>query len=484
MNPFNAKIVNSKQEDPYSQKNDFYLVKHNKNKLYNGNNYEKLTYKKKYNVCWRIANGSLALLACVTIIPLCLNSKYIKKLWKQVTTGEQIKVVLIARHQLNQNPFIEKPLDVVPQIPLNQQPILLPLNQPPEVPLSKEAERPEKIKEETIPQALIPTWRPRTLRSDLAMVKMLINSAKAVKEHRKKDLLNSFISSKDAVPSLEAMMNNQPLSPLKLSHFAAEAQGPRDAMEDAHFYKEIAQGSITGVFDGHGGKDVAEFANKMFQEKFSEALAKNKGNVHQTFEELIHKIHEEVMTHHEWDKIGSTAVICFIDKNTHQIYTATLGDSEANIYRKVNEQLKSIPLSCVRDWSSVKDAKRASIALNYPQIAEDWPKVKNPKHLRYFPICGINISRTIGDKRFTVGMFDQTKEGVIHKPKITVNLLQPDDVLILACDGLKDYVQENEIVAKLAKSQPGENLAKSLVDYAIKNKNSKDNVTIVALKIS
>ena len=303
------------------------------------------------------------------------------------------------------------------------------------------------------------------------------NSKKAIEEHAKKDFNFSYAPLQEGLPSIEALTSNQELAPLNFSHSAAEAIGVRDFMEDAHFFKELEQGILIGVLDGHGGSLVAQYASERFSQKFSEALVKTLGNVHQAFEALIHEIHQEVAEKTEWSDIGSTAVLCYVNKYTHIIYTATLGDSEANIYRKNDEgHFQSIPLSCVRDWSSIKDAKRAAIALKNPYIASMWPKVGNPKQLRYpSPFFGINISRSIGDIAFA--------PAVIHKPKITINRLQVNDILILGCDGLKDYVLENEIVDQLHQNEPNENLAERLVNYAISIKNSLDNVTIATLHI-
>lgn len=47
-------------------------------------------------------------------------------------------------------------------------------------------------------------------------------------------------------------------------------QGWRKNMEDAHICSQIdlgygQMGMLFGVFDGHGGKEVAEFAGKNFE---------------------------------------------------------------------------------------------------------------------------------------------------------------------------------------------------------------------------
>lgn len=272
-------------------------------------------------------------------------------------------------------------------------------------------------------------------------------------------------------------------TPLTLSHTGAAAQGHhRETMEDAHFYTEISQGTLSGVFDGHGGKEIAEYASKSFEKRFEQELTTANGNVLVAFESLFSQIQHEVAKCEPLYNMGSTAVVTFIDKKTNIIYTATLGDSEANIYRMIDGKMKSIPLSCVRDWSSPKDAARAANVLNEPSIATEWPKAENPKELR-FPKGCVNVARAFGDIHTGYLM---AGPGMIHKPKITMNKLEKGDVVVLACDGLKDYVPEKVIAEKVAanKDNPKVNLAQELVNYAIspKGADAHDNVTVVAIK--
>jgi serine/threonine protein phosphatase PrpC len=354
--------------------------------------------------------------------------------------------------------------------------------------------------------------QPQAASIDQIAQKMWKNGKKAIEEHQKKDPSGGYASLKKGLPSLEELANHRPEKALEIKHEAAEAQGVRPTMEDAHFFKEIAQGVIAGVFDGHGGSSVANYANKQFAMRFSDQLEKCQGNVREAFQSLIDEIHEEIVQlannksgasgpfafihRNEWHKAGTTAVICFLDKKTHKIYTATLGDSEANIYRKIDGKMKSIPISCVRDWSSKKDAARAAIATSDPDKAINWPKAKDPKALRFpGPDYGLNVSRAIGDVGFSYfatplkdgevweeGKVPHKNPGVIHKAKITLNQVQPGDRIVIGCDGLKDFVPEKEI-AKMVDLNPGEGLAKKLVDHAIGPKKSQDNVTVLVLDV-
>lgn len=326
-------------------------------------------------------------------------------------------------------------------------------------------------------------WTPRQIPFQRAMEKMLKNAEKALVEHRENSH-SCFASLAEGLPSLEKVMSTQPRTPLLFEYAECDTRGKRDHMEDVHFYKEIPQGVITGVLDGHGGDEVAIYASAKFQEKFPNALTQKEGNVHQAFEAVIYDIQTSLEAKHAGEKEGpgSAAVFCFIDKHTNLIYTATLGDCEANIYRKTQfGHLKSIPLSCVRDWSSKKDALRAAIYLNNPALAKEWPTRQDSKNLR---VKGLNVSRAFGDSeiRGTIN-----KPGVISKPKLTVNLLQPGDILLLASDGLKDYITEQAILYQITRNQPNKSIAQRLIDYTTayhENSVDLDNVTVISITCS
>jgi len=330
----------------------------------------------------------------------------------------------------------------------------------------------------------VEAYRVNPLTKEQALKKMEGNSLKALVEHNIQGNIPKTIKE---------------VTPLKLTHTVAEHIGPRPQMEDAHCFVEIEQGTLIGVFDGHGGKEVSTYANQEFQKRFSSTLKAHQGDVFRSFEVLIHEIHEEVKQNPKWNCIGSTAVLSFINKETNQIITATLGDSEANLYRNG----KSIPLSIVRDWTSKKDAQRL---INYHgHLANIWMHhwFHMPKNIRSQLDHGVNVSRAIGDVDET-----GTKEKplVIHKPKITISQLQKGDVLVLACDGLKDYTPESEIEGIIANQtawtisnitkwifnwvfptvfhcQP-RGIAHDLVNHAIYNRKAQDNVTVVAVEVS
>lgn len=311
----------------------------------------------------------------------------------------------------------------------------------------------------------------------LAMKKMWRTSQKAIEEHRKEIATYTFPKTEECLPAFEWLTNPKSAPPLHFNHSIAENIGSRPSMEDAHLFKKIDGGALAAVFDGHGGNQVAKYVSTAFEECFTKYMKTTSGDVYKSFISSINEVNEEVAKNDTWDNVGTTAVICYIDEKSHLIYTATLADSEANIYRKEKEdKLISIPLSCVRNWTSPRDAKRASIALEDEKIATQW--LKQPA--KYLRVGGLNISRAIGD----MGCNKLYKGTPIScKPKITVNLLKPKDIVILACDGLKDYVSETTIIKKLTANKDSAEISKELVDYTIHKSSSTDNVTVLTIQI-
>lgn len=309
------------------------------------------------------------------------------------------------------------------------------------------------------------------------------NLWKAVTEHHIKynGENNPYVKWDEIVSDLETQNSQYPLN---FSATIATSQGPRKSMEDAHFFVKIDQGILLGVFDGHAGDKAAKFASNYIQKNFSTELTNAQGNVHQAFESIFHNTQSMIMKTEEIRINGSTAVVCFIQDKTNIAYTATIGDSEMNLYRKIEGKMRSIPLSVIRDWSDTKEATRAAIAMNRSlQEANHWVGHHDSKSLRLISADRdtLNVSRAFGDKPFRNY---SNNPGIIHKPKITAFPIKPGDYLVETCDGLTDYVPENRI--KDCVSSNPSNLAALLVNVALLNMtpDEGDNITVIALRVS
>lgn len=310
--------------------------------------------------------------------------------------------------------------------------------------------------------------------STIPLAKLEKNAQKALQEHIIIAEKNGHDTSVfKSIPTVEPLK-----APLNFSYEAADEQGMRRSMEDARFYERIDQGVIAGVFDGHGGDQVSKYANHAFATRFPKFLESANGNVKWAFETLINQIQAEIAAHPEWNSVGSTAVITFIDKDTGLVYTATLADTEATIYR--ND--KAIPLSPLRNWECPKEAARLGRAHNRKEFFDrDWLKKINPKGIRSQIFWGVNVSRALGDVEHK-GTTD--KPIVIHKPKITVTQTRPGDIIGLFCDGVKDYTSEKELIDLIAANKDkNTNLAQQIADFSLNEKESTDNVTALIIRI-
>lgn len=164
---------------------------------------------------------------------------------------------------------------------------------------------------------------------------------------------------------------------------------------------------------------------------------------------------------------------------------------DGHFYKESNEGI----ILGVLDGHGGKESKRAALGMRL--AVEDYLLQEEKKKKQYgdrykyrftvlvepkrFDLRTINVSRAIGDRDFCL-LRNGVSAGVIQKPKITVHRFEKSDILLLACDGLKDYVDKGTII-KILKGSNSQKIAPSLVNYAIHKADSEDNVTVAALRI-
>ncbi|MCP5505387.1 MAG: protein phosphatase 2C family protein [Chlamydiales bacterium] len=290
--------------------------------------------------------------------------------------------------------------------------------------------------------------------------RMQANFMKGVIEHHEDD--------PKAYISAEEVKAFQPFEgKLTLQADADTQLGTRSSNEDAHCTHTFENGSrLFGVFDGHGGIGASNLAQQKGPYLFQQQLQAQKGDILKAFEGTMEVLHQLIT-----DRSGSTVVMCYFDPQTNRVYTATLADAEANIYRQSGDTLKSIPLSPVRNWKT--DEKH----LPPDSVAKFGSQ--DPKHWRVNGTDGaLNLSRAIGDKGFPL---------VSQKPKVTMTQLLPGDTLVLCCDGLKDFVPESEIVETIREGadQDAQTLAQALTKKSVEKQSARhgDNVTVIVVKV-
>lgn len=305
-------------------------------------------------------------------------------------------------------------------------------------------------------------------------LKMERNLIKAIDEHRK---------TADGIMTFDEYQRSMHLGLIVEGRYnSSEDRGKRPTMEDAHFISSVGENILLGLFDGHNGVKAARFSNHHFLEQFPETLKKAEGSAHEAFRNLFPRVHQSFLSDGN-NQGGTTALLAYINYEQQTVCTATLGDSEAFLYRKIDGVFKALPLSCVRNWGSKADAARAAFAYDAPQIASNWPRAAEPKAIRIYMQDGsekasINISRAIGDAEF---LFYKDRPLVIQKPKITEAIFQPGDYLIFACDGVWDFLKHEDIIRQIEDLKPEESLAKRITLRALDS--STDNITVIAIKL-
>lgn len=304
----------------------------------------------------------------------------------------------------------------------------------------------------------------------LSKIEMRENTAKALQEHKDKDKMDR------SVYPCSSQIRKKTLEGLALEHEVSAKQGRRATMEDAHLFEEIEGGYLAGIFDGHGGKKVADAAAQRFPKVFPRALEKKSGDIQAAFYTTFQEIQKGIAKRKDCLFMGSTAVVSYIQKNG-EIYTATVGDSEAFLYRTDEKgDLLSIPLSVVRDWSHPEEVQRVLGMAKTPQERQNierWRNYPEPKRLRVGngKGMGLNVSHALGDFSYPQ---------VNPKPIVTVQQWKRGDRLGLFCDGVVDFASQREIVETI-KDHPVQTAGK-IADFALRYKRSTDNISAMMVK--
>lgn len=300
-----------------------------------------------------------------------------------------------------------------------------------------------------------------------------------IREIIEKDInaAKGYASREKALSTLD--FKNRPFSLDWIEYSSFGDKGKRGLMEDAHFIKKLDDGLLIGLFDGHGGPQVSELVSKRFEEKFEGFLKSCEHNIYQAFKSAAYETQYAIINDPELDNIGTTGNLIFIDKEGF-IYSFTLGDSKTLLFRKFSKEDESsegVLLSPERNWRHEKEAKRAAKYTGFKERETEWPKARNPKKLRILGGMGVNVSRSFGDYIFNE--YDGNM-GISSNGKITVNQLNDGDFVAVGSDGVVDEVLPNQIEKIL--SSKGSNAAEPIVQYALNEGQSTDNVTAIVLQ--
>lgn len=259
-------------------------------------------------------------------------------------------------------------------------------------------------------------------------------------------------------------------------------QGWRKRMEDSHICDlNIKPGvHLFGVFDGHGGKEVAQFVKKHFTEELLINQNFETGNLRKALIETFLKMDELLLTSNgikelkeenrlskeEEERLnrnvasrqnelyyqlinkvtnednialstGCTATVCLINQN--KMYFANAGDSRIIICKK--GQVKPMTI----DHKPELDSEKNRIYKAEGYVTEG--RVKG----------GLNLSRSLGDMEYKQNTKLKPEEQMITAfPDITEESIQDVDFIVLGCDGIWDC-KSNQDTASFIKKRLDDN---------------------------
>jgi protein phosphatase 1G len=255
-------------------------------------------------------------------------------------------------------------------------------------------------------------------------------------------------------------------------------QGWRKRMEDSHI-SDLNRGNnnklhVFGVFDGHGGKEVAQFVKAHFTEELSNNQNYQSGNLKKALVETFLRMDEmclqnpgklelkrfsqiskeedeqinqkeksnnkqmdmfkQIMGQGKEDEnismmTGCTANVCTIDEVNKKIYFANAGDSRSVLCKNGIAYPMSI------DHKPELDTEKNRI-----YKADGWVSEGRVKG-------NLNLSRSLGDMEYKQNKRLPAEEQMITaNPDLVVESLSNDvSFMILACDGIWDCMTNQEI---------------------------------------
>eukprot|EP01015_Nassula_variabilis_P009718 TRINITY_DN176_c0_g2_i1.p1 TRINITY_DN176_c0_g2~~TRINITY_DN176_c0_g2_i1.p1 ORF type:complete len:324 (+),score=75.97 TRINITY_DN176_c0_g2_i1:81-1052(+) len=225
-----------------------------------------------------------------------------------------------------------------------------------------------------------------------------------------------------------------------IRYVASGMQGWRVNMEDAHIsYPNLtADCALFGVFDGHGGQEVAKFVERHFADELKKNSNFQSGNMEVALRDTFLKIDELLLTKEgkaelmqiksssgEEDKYGSeesfagcTANVALIHKNT--LYVANAGDSRSVLCRQGEAKEMS------HDHKPDDDKEKERV-------------IKAGGYVSEGRINGnLNLSRALGDLEYKKNTSLKVNEQlIIAEPEVLKTTLGANDqFIVMGCDGI------------------------------------------------
>lgn len=305
-------------------------------------------------------------------------------------------------------------------------------------------------------------------------------------------------------PILESLLTCEGVSGCGVAHM----RGMRATMEDSYTALPVPNTPFLflSVFDGHGGRGVADFASThllpciMESEAYKSAAVSGFATEDDSllFSSLragFNKCDADayVASCTSGDRSGSTAIAALI--SPHRIIVANSGDSRAVLVR-----------TSVEGGTTTSTATTAAATITTTALSSDHKPDSHKERARLMPLAGaaglrggyfsgLAVSRTLGDFRTKLDharsmpgagpppLLPTPQQTVTSDPEVMAAVRHPSDAfLVMACDGVWDVVTNDEaasIVWGAVLGGAGPKEAAAALIHECLERGSSDNMTAI-----
>jgi serine/threonine protein phosphatase PrpC len=263
--------------------------------------------------------------------------------------------------------------------------------------------------------------------------------------------------------------------PFHLIFSESTNQGPRPNNEDCHVHFKTDREYVFAVCDGHGvpkRKKAAYEQDGYIAAKIAEDSTKTNlvSELDACFLDPKEAFARWAETTHQMipqNLVGGVAYVgAIVEVVNARLIVNSVGDGKIVVFRKHNGKYCAIPMSPIRNWKTEECLARARKIMT----AEEYEGL-----VKTGRIMGLAVSNCLGDHQVQI----RGKTPLSHTPIPSHIQLKPGDIIVSGCDGLWDYVTFAEAENLVEKHCDAPNLADILAKFALNEKESKDNVTVM-----
>eukprot|EP01105_Mastigella_eilhardi_P002651 TRINITY_DN1336_c0_g1_i4.p1 TRINITY_DN1336_c0_g1~~TRINITY_DN1336_c0_g1_i4.p1 ORF type:complete len:423 (-),score=87.23 TRINITY_DN1336_c0_g1_i4:283-1551(-) len=248
----------------------------------------------------------------------------------------------------------------------------------------------------------------------------------------------------------------------------ADTIGKRPSMEDEvevwGNWRDDGASDLVAVFDGHHGREAALYACNNFRALLDERLDEKEvpKSLQATFAELQKRLLIEDVPG------GTTALVALLLKDT--CYIANVGDTHAVVIRSdgTHSRLSTEHRPSVPSEADLVRSRGGRVTETRPPGRPDAPAVVRVNDI-------ISVSRALGDKDLSALLSSE--------PSIASFALDASArFLVVACDGVWDYMQEADVAALVASASTPHDACVAVRLEAL-HSGSTDNVSVVVVDL-